>query len=113
MRREAYTRIRCITQLTARYGGVYMLTITTPAQEEAEVEYLVKSFSQDAKKVYGLSGTQKFEIPKSHVEIGQVFTAMQKAKQHLAIQAWGIADMTLEDVFFKVAGDAQEEIALS
>ncbi|CAM6105629.1 unnamed protein product [Calypogeia fissa] len=109
-------QLQCIgdsKELTARYGGVYVLTITTPAQEEVEVEYLVKSLSQNAKKVYGLSGTQKFEIPKSDVEIGQVFTAMQKAKQRLAIQAWGIADTTLEDVFVKVARDAQGEIALS
>lgn len=90
-----------------------MLTITTPPQEEAAVAELVASLSGSAKKVYGLSGTQKFEIPKPDVEIGQVFTAMQNAKQRLTIQAWGIADTTLEDVFVKVSRDAQTEVTLS
>lgn len=90
-----------------------MITVTTPAEKEADVEHLVKSWSQNAKKVYGLAGTQKFEVPKDDVEIGQVFTGMQKAKQSLSIQAWGIADTTLEDVFVKVAHEAQGDIALS
>lgn len=90
-----------------------MLTVTTPAHQEYDIVNLVDSLSPNAKKVYGLAGTQKFEIPKLDVEIGQVFATMEKAKLHLTVQAWGIADTTLEDVFVKVARDAQGDVPLT
>ena len=80
-----------------------MLTITTPQQEEAEVIDLANNLSKNARKVYGLSGTQKFELPKTEVSVADVFMEMEQAKQRLHIQAWGLTDTTLEDVFIKVS----------
>lgn len=54
-------------ELTARYGGTYVLTITTPPEQEAAVGEMVKGLSPNAKCVYALSGTQKFELPTSEV----------------------------------------------
>lgn len=102
-----------MAQLTARYGGLYMLTITTPANEEAEVRALANSLTPNAKMVYSLSGTQKFELPKSEVSPAAVFTAVERAKQHLHVQAWGLSDTTLEDVFIKVARQAGGDLKLS
>jgi hypothetical protein len=96
-----------VLQLTARYGGLYVLTVTTPQSEEDEVVKLAQSLSSKAKKVYGLSGTQKFELPKEEVSIADVFIAVANAKNHLNIQAWGLADTTLEDVFVNIAKEAQ------
>lgn len=90
-------------QLTARYGGLYVLTITTPREQEAEAMELATSLTPNAKRIYGLSGTQKFELPKSEVSVATVFTAVERAKQRLQIKAWGLSDTTLEDVFIKVA----------
>nr|CAB3456887.1 unnamed protein product [Digitaria exilis] len=60
-----------------------------------------------ANKIYHLSGTQKFELPKQEVKIAHVFAAVENAKRRLNIHAWGLVDTTLEDVFIKVARGAQ------
>ncbi|XP_021310476.1 ABC transporter A family member 7 isoform X3 [Sorghum bicolor] len=94
-------------ELKARYGGTYILTVTTPPDQEMEVEQLVHQFSPSANKIYHLSGTQKFELPKQEVKIAHVFDVVEKAKRRLTIHAWGLVDTTLEDVFIKVARGAQ------
>ncbi|PWZ13877.1 ABC transporter A family member 7 [Zea mays] len=94
-------------ELKARYGGTYIFTVTTPPDQEMEVEHLVRQFSPSANKIYHLSGTQKFELPKQEVKIAHVFDMVEKAKRRLSIHAWGLVDTTLEDVFIKVARGAQ------
>lgn len=69
------------------------------------MEDLVRRFSSNAKKIYHISGTQKFEIPKQDVKIAGVFQAVEDAKKKFDIQAWGLTDTTLEDVFIKVADE--------
>eukprot|EP00245_Coleochaete_scutata_P004463 TRINITY_DN17100_c0_g1_i1.p1 TRINITY_DN17100_c0_g1~~TRINITY_DN17100_c0_g1_i1.p1 ORF type:complete len:988 (-),score=185.09 TRINITY_DN17100_c0_g1_i1:153-3116(-) len=98
-------------ELTARYGGTYVLTITTPVEEEPQAESLAKSFSPNANLIYSLSGTQKFEIPIDDIDVGEVFSGIEAAKKHLHVQAWGISNTTLEDVFIKVARGVQGESA--
>jgi hypothetical protein len=95
-------------QLKTKYGGSYVLTITTAAGEEAEeVEKLVQSISPGVSRVYHISGTQKFEMPKQEVRISDVFHAMENAKSRVTILAWGLADTTLEDVFIRVARESE------
>ncbi|KAI8528923.1 hypothetical protein RHMOL_Rhmol12G0185800 [Rhododendron molle] len=96
--------LQCIgnpKELKARYGGSYVFTMTTSSNHEEEVERLVKNLSRNANKIYHLSGTQKFELPKQEVRIAEVFQAVEKAKRRFTVQAWGLADTTLEDVFIK------------
>lgn len=101
--------LQCIgnsKELKSRYGGSYVFSITTTQNEEGNVSKLVWRLSPNAKKVYSLSGTQKFELPKSDVRIADVFRTMEYAKKEFTVQAWGFADTTLEDVFIKVASEA-------
>lgn len=100
-------------QLKGRYGGSFVFTMTTSAEHDTEVENMVKGLAPNAQKIYHISGTQKFEIPKHEVRISDVFKAVEKAKQRFTVQAWGIADTTLEDVFIKVAREAQSSDILS
>ncbi|CAN6814974.1 unnamed protein product [Brassica oleracea] len=98
--------LQCIgnpKELKGRYGGSYVLTMTTSEEHEQEVEKLVHSFSKNAKKIYRTLGTQKFELPKKETKIAEVFQAVEKAKKMFPVVAWGLADTTLEDVFVKVA----------
>jgi flagellar hook-basal body complex protein FliE len=90
-----------------------VFTMTTAAEQEKEVETLVRRLSPNANKIYHISGTQKFEIPKQEVRISDVFQAVEKAKSRFTIYAWGLADTTLEDVFIKVAKSAQAFNVLS
>ena len=84
-----------------------MFTMTTSVDHENEVQKLVIQISPKASKVYHISGTQKFELPKAEVRIADVFRAVDTAKSHFTVFAWGLADTTLEDVFIKVAREAQ------
>ncbi|XP_058226426.1 ABC transporter A family member 10-like isoform X2 [Rhododendron vialii] len=103
-------RLQCIgnaKQLKARYGGFYVFTITTSSDHELDVERLVCCRFPSANKTYHLSGTQKFELSKNEVEIADVLEIVEVAKSKFPVQAWGIADTTLEDVFIKVACGAE------
>ncbi|CAL5444800.1 unnamed protein product [Camellia sinensis] len=90
-------------QLKARYGGSYMFTITTPSNYEQEVDSMVRCLFQSTNKTYHISGTPKFELPKHEVRIADVFQAVDDAKNTFTVQAWGLVDTTLEDVFIKVS----------
>lgn len=81
--------------------------MTTSADQEGEVELLARGLSPKANKIYHLSGTQKFELPKGEVRIADVFKSVEGAKSRLTIHAWGLVDTTLEDVFIRVAKSAQ------
>ncbi|XP_047049444.1 ABC transporter A family member 7-like isoform X3 [Lolium rigidum] len=94
-------------ELKARYGGAYIFTVTTSPEQESEVDKLVRHLSPSANKIYHLSGTQKFELPKQEVRIADVFRAVEVAKSRFSIHAWGLVDTTLEDVFIKVAKGAE------
>lgn len=100
-------------ELKARYGGSYVFTMTTTTNHEKEVESLVRNLSPNANKIYQISGTQKFELPKHEIKIADVFQAVENAKSRFTVQAWGLADTTLEDVFIKVARGAQAFNVLS
>ncbi|KAL9155889.1 hypothetical protein ABFS82_09G035900 [Erythranthe guttata] len=109
-------RLQCVgnaKELKARYGGSYVFTMTTSPTHEEEVENLVNQLSPNATKVYQISGTQKFELPKDEIRIADVFEAVENAKSRFTVQAWGLADTTLEDVFIKVARGAQAISSLS
>ncbi|XP_078428108.1 ABC transporter A family member 7-like [Wolffia australiana] len=98
--------LQCIgnpKELKARYGGSYVFTMTTSLEHEAEVDNIAAGLSGGATKVYHIAGTQRFELPKNDVRISDVFHAVEAAKSRMPVQAWGIADTTLEDVFIRVA----------
>ncbi|XP_058110844.1 ABC transporter A family member 7 [Magnolia sinica] len=100
-------------ELKGRYGGSYVFTMTTSSNQEEEVANLVLRLSPNANRIYHISGTQKFELPKQEVRIADVFQAVENAKRKFTIHAWGLADTTLEDVFIKVARGAQSFNVLS
>ncbi|KAL0355624.1 UNVERIFIED_CONTAM: ABC transporter A family member 7 [Sesamum radiatum] len=93
-------------ELKARYRGSYVFTVTTSPNHEEEVENLVRHLTPNATRIYHIPGTQKFELPKHEIRIADVFEAIENAKSRFTIQAWGVADTTLEDVFIKVARGA-------
>lgn len=87
--------------------------MTTSSDHDAEVESMVQNLSPNSHRIYQISGTQKFELPKHEVNIADVFRAVEIAKKRFTVHAWGLADTTLEDVFIKVATAAQPSINLS
>ncbi|CAI5478818.1 unnamed protein product [Closterium sp. Yama58-4] len=94
-------------QLTTRYGGTYVLTVTTPLEEEENIGRVVNSICPNAKRIYSLAGTQKFEMPTAEVEVADVFATIASVRDQMSIRAWGFTNTTLEDVFIKIAKTAQ------
>jgi len=84
-----------------------LFTMTTSSDHEKDVENIVQRLTPNANKIYHLSGTQKFELPKEDVKIANIFEAVEVAKRNFTVFAWGLSDTTLEDVFIKVAREAQ------
>ncbi|CAI5988674.1 unnamed protein product [Closterium sp. NIES-64] len=108
--RGKFVCIGSAQELTARYGGRFIFTLTTPVDYEAAAAQLALSLSVNARRIYNLSGTQKFELPVEDVRISDVFAAVQAAKGTMPIQAWGLTNSTLEDVFIKVARQAHANV---
>ncbi|XP_072983429.1 ABC transporter A family member 7-like [Typha latifolia] len=102
--------LQCIgtsSELKARYGGSYVFCITTSLENEENVVTLVHKLSPDAKRIYSISGSQKFELPKNGVRIADIFRAVQLARERFTVYEWGLADTTMEDVFIKVTKGAE------
>lgn len=104
-------RLQCLgnpKDLTARFGGYLSFTITTPPHQEAVAAAAVKSMSQNARLVYALGGTQKYELPLTEVEVDGVFRRMEeiKLRREVDVLDWGVSNATLEEVFIKIARDA-------
>lgn len=56
-------------ELTARYGGYYVFTLTTPPSQEAAAHDLVLRMSPGARLTYALAGTRKYELPVTEVTL--------------------------------------------
>ena len=59
------------SQLKARYGGTYVLTMTTSPEHEQEVEQLVHRLSPNANRIYNKYGTHKFDLTNQEVKIAK------------------------------------------
>ncbi|KAG8366123.1 hypothetical protein BUALT_Bualt17G0043100 [Buddleja alternifolia] len=97
-------------ELKNRYGGYYNFTITTTHENVENVHDMVKDLCPNAKRTYLLSGTQKFELPKAEIKKSDIFGAVNCAKKRFPVQTWGVTETTLEDVFIKVASEADSSI---
>ncbi|OEL17376.1 ABC transporter A family member 8 [Dichanthelium oligosanthes] len=100
-------------ELKARYGSTRILTITTSPEHEEAVERLVSRLSPGYTRVYSVSGTQKFALPRLEVGLEAVFGAVEVARRAFPVLGWGVADATLEDVFVRVAKEARAFDVLS
>lgn len=104
-------RLQCIgnpKELTARFGGYLSFTITTPPHEEPTAAGVVKSMAPNAKLVYSLGGTQKYELPLTEIGVDGVFKRMEEVKfrKEVEVLDWGVSNATLEEVFIKITREA-------
>ena len=98
--------LRCVgnpKELTSRYGGFLVLTLTTAALRAEEAKAFVMRMSPNAQLTYALGGTLKFDLPLSENNLASVVAAVSDRKDALGIVDWGVANMTLEEVFIKLA----------
>jgi len=108
--------LQCIgnpKELTTRYGGYLVFTITTVPSEAAAARDAVLEMCPSAIPTYSLAGTQKFEMPSSSISISDVFSGMDKVREAVDVLDWGVANASLEEVFIKVAKQSSADIELS
>ena len=102
-------RLQCVgdpRELTARYGGYLVANVLSdPTSMDTVAEFMMR-MSRGARRTYALGGLSKWELPLSEVRLSEVFSSIEGAKAALRIQDWGIANMTLEEVFIKICREA-------
>ena len=93
--------LRCVgapKELTARYGGFLVLSLTTTALRVPDAEAFVHELSPNAQRTYALGGTLKYDLPLSETNLAAVFAAVSERKAALGIVDWGVSSVTLEEV---------------
>jgi ABC-type multidrug transport system ATPase subunit len=92
-------------ELTSRYGGFFVFTITVKSENHGMIAPFVKEMCRTARLTYSVAGTEKYELPSTDITLDKVFDTMEhstKAKD-IGIIDWGISNATLEEVFIKFA----------
>lgn len=84
-------------QLTARYGGFLILTLTVAPEGVEAAKAFALRLSPGAVLTYSLGGTLKFDLPLAEVTLAAVFDAVTQRRDELGIQDWGCTNMTLEE----------------
>jgi len=89
--------------LTERYGGTYVMSVSSLPGNEGRVAELVASFAPSMKITHSVAGTQVFEMPTAEVTLSTIFGTMLSSRDELSIRDWGVANTTLEEAFIKIA----------
>eukprot|EP00210_Caulerpa_lentillifera_P008457 g8069.t1 len=92
--------------LTARYGGYLVFTLITIPERVTQAANSVRASFPNSTQIYSLAGTLKFELPSQEVTLSSVFHLMENLSQTIKILDWGVASVTLEEVFIKIAKEA-------
>ena len=98
--------LRCVgnpRELTGRYGGFLVLTITSTPSRANDLDAFVRQLVPGAVLTYKLGGTLKFDLPLKEVTLASIFAAVKARQQALGIVDWSVANMTLEEAFIRLA----------
>ncbi|GLC69187.1 hypothetical protein PLESTF_000800000 [Pleodorina starrii] len=96
-------------EITSRYAGYLVFTITVGHGHEEAARAFVTHMSPNSRLTYALGGTLKYELPTSDVSLSAVFDRMASAKSQMQVLDWGVANATLEEVFIKFAREIGAE----
>jgi len=98
--------LRCVgnpKELTSRYGGFLILTLTINPARADDCLAFVRSLSPGSALTYALGSTLKFDLPLSDVGVSDVFSAVTEHRERLGLLDWAVNSMTLEETFIKLA----------
>ncbi|GAX85302.1 hypothetical protein CEUSTIGMA_g12719.t1 [Chlamydomonas eustigma] len=89
-------------EITHRYAGYLVFTITVPLGKTSKAKRLVQSMSPHSSLTYEVGGTLKYDLHSQDVMLSGVFEAMNILKQQMVVIDWGVSNATLEEVFLKL-----------
>jgi ABC-type multidrug transport system ATPase subunit len=98
-------------EITSRYAGYLVFTITVGPGHEDAAKALVLHMTPNARLTYELGCTLKYELPTTDISLSGVFAAMAAAKPQMQVLDWGVANATLEEVFIKLARHVGAEVS--
>lgn len=108
-------RLVCVgnpKEVTSRYGGYYVFTLTVPShQEQSARQFVLRRLARSARLTYSVGGTLKFELPTSEVTLSAVFSAMAAAKARAEAFAQGGAEALADGGARWASGGGAEEEA--
>jgi len=103
--------LKCVgppEELKIRLGKGFRLNISCPRRRVKQVLSFIEQQYADAFLDHSLAGSVVFWLPRN-VSIASVFETMEKVKDELSIQDWGISQSTLEDVFIGVTREEERK----
>ncbi|KAJ3683356.1 hypothetical protein LUZ60_013583 [Juncus effusus] len=104
-------QLQCIgtlNELKNRYGGSYRLTVSSDPIYKKNVERVISNLCTNSIKIYDLVGTQRYQLPRSEVRVGDIFKAIENLKKEVQINAFEVASSSLEDIFTEVVKRASQ-----
>jgi len=106
-------RLRCLgtgQHLKSRFGAGYTLEVRIPIHRTADARAFVESTFPGSVCAEQHGGQLRYDIPRSTLQLGEMFDKMEGARSTLEIQDYALSQTTLEKIFLKFAAEQEEEI---
>lgn len=110
----SHGELRCLgsqLHLKNRFGSGYRLTMTLGSANAPVEEFVRRHVSADARLDSRMGTSATFVLPRGSVKISSLFHVMDTRKQEADIIEWGISQTSLEEVFVRIATEAEDTAA--
>ncbi|PRP80817.1 ABC transporter A family member 2 isoform 2 [Planoprotostelium fungivorum] len=99
--------VRCIgpsSNLKGRYGEGFKLSFQVKRGEDDLVaDGFIRQMIPQVILINELAGTRNYEVPRTAIQLSEIFSQMESNKERLNITDWAITNTTLEEVFLKIS----------
>eukprot|EP01029_Cantina_marsupialis_P023816 TRINITY_DN5_c0_g2_i1.p1 TRINITY_DN5_c0_g2~~TRINITY_DN5_c0_g2_i1.p1 ORF type:complete len:1536 (-),score=457.58 TRINITY_DN5_c0_g2_i1:174-4625(-) len=106
--------LRCIGSqqlLKNRFGDGYQLKIMLDEHStQSQTMDFIRSFAPSAKCVYSFGLARTFLIPRQSINMSSIFECMTRGSKNGGIKEWAVQQTSLEEVFVKIAREAETSI---
>eukprot|EP00210_Caulerpa_lentillifera_P003610 g3445.t1 len=89
--------------LTAKYGGYLVFTLITIPEDVLQANRLIQEAFPSSTQISIMAAVLKYELPSQDVSPSSVFLFMELISHKIKVMDWAIANVTLQDVFIKIA----------
>jgi len=91
------------SDLKAKFGRGYKLTLTTEDQYVEKIEKFIKKNIKGVKLIsLPIAGNLFFSVPKKSITIARLFSLLEENKEEINLIDWGISNSTLEEIFLHI-----------
>jgi len=105
-------RLRCLgsgQHLKNKYGAGYTLELRVAEERADEAANFVRQTFEGAIATEQHGGQLRYDIPRSEMQLSEMFSLMESARERLGMQDYALSQTTLEKIFLKFASEQEEE----